>query len=138
MRNDLHSFRDTKNMTLNELVEARKEAKNEMGDINALLHAIELSLMDKLKDHDLSKLSFDKVFRLIGVAKTQVEMSQDYHNGELAQLTGGQYQLDELTNSNSHLDLHQDSLKVNTNHLGPANAAVSKTISEGFKNERRR
>lgn len=138
MRNDLHSFRDTKNMTLNELVEARKEAKNEMGDISALLHAIELSLMDKLKDHDLSKLSFDKVFRLIGVAKTQAEMFQDYHNSELAQLTGGQYQLDELTNSKSHLDLHQDALEVNTNQLAPANAAVSKTISEGFKNEKRR
>lgn len=138
MRNDLQNFKDAKNMTLNELVEARKEAKNDMGDINALLHAIELSLMDKLKDHDLSKLSFDKVFRLIGVAKTQAEMSQDYNNGELAQLTGGQYQLDELTNSNSHLDLHQDALEVNTNQLAPANAAVSKTISEGFKNEKRR
>jgi len=138
MRNDLQNFKDAKNMTLNELVEARKEAKNDMGDINALLHAIELSLMDKLKDHDLSKLSFDKVFRLIGVAKTQAEMSQDYNNGELAQLTGGQYQLDELTNSDSHLDLHQDALEVNTNQLAPANAAVSKTISEGFKNEKRR
>ncbi|OCY88179.1 hypothetical protein [Acinetobacter pittii] len=138
MRNDLQNFKDARNMTLNELVEARKEAKNDMGDINALLHAIELSLMDKLKDHDLSKLSFDKVFRLIEVAKTHAELSEDYHNGELAQLTGGQYQLDELTNANSHLDLHQDALEVNTNHLAPANAAVSKTISEGFKNERRR
>lgn len=138
MRSSSQLFPENQSVTLDDLIMARSEAKNEMGDISALLHAIELSLMDKLKDHDLSKLSFDKVFRLIGVAITQSEMSQDYHNGELAQLTGGQYQLDELTNSNSHLDLHQDALEVNTNQLAPANAAVSKTISEGFTNEKRR
>lgn len=138
MRSSSQLFPENQSVTLDDLIMARSEAKNEMGDISALLHAIELSLMDKLKDHDLSKLSFDKVFRLIGVAITQAEMSQDYHNCELAQLTGGQYQLDELTNSNSHLDLHQDALEVNTNQLAPANAAVSKTISEGFTNEKRR
>ncbi|EZI53199.1 hypothetical protein [Acinetobacter baumannii] len=94
--------------------------------------------MDKLKDHDLSKLSFDKVFRLIGVAKTQAEMSQDYHNGELAQLTGGQYQLDELKNNITHLEVVPETQVINTNHLAPANAAISKTLTEGFKNDGRR
>lgn len=138
MRNDLQNFKDAENMTLDALIAARSEAKNDMGDINALLSAIELSLVEKLKDLDLGKLAFDKTLRLIEIAKTQADLSQDYHNGELAQLTGGQYQLDELTNSNAHLDLHQDALELNTNHLAPANAAVSKTISEGFKNEKRR
>lgn len=133
MRSSSQLFPDNQNVAMDDLITARSEAKNDMGDINALLHAIELSLMDKLKDHDLSKLSFDKVFRLIGVAKTQAEMSQDYNNGELAQLTGGQYQLDELTNSNSHLDLHQDALEVNTNQLAHANAAVSKTLNTNFQ-----
>ncbi|MDH2661889.1 hypothetical protein [Acinetobacter baumannii] len=137
MRTSSQLFPENKSVTVDDLVTARSEAKNDMGDINALLSAIELSLVEKLKDHNLSKFAFDKTFRLIDIAKTQADLSQDYHNGELAQLTGGQYQLDELTNANSHLDLHQDALEVNTNHLAPANAAVSKTISEGFKNERR-
>ena len=85
-------------MTVDDLIAARSEAKNDMGDINALLSAIELSLVEKLKDHNLSKFAFDKTFRLIDIAKTQADLSQDYHNGELAQLTGGQYQLDELKN----------------------------------------
>ncbi|RCI21475.1 hypothetical protein, partial [Acinetobacter baumannii] len=120
MRSSSQLYPENKSVTVDDLVTARSEAKNDMGDINALLSAIELSLMDKLKDHDLSKLSFDKVFRLIGVAKTQAEMSQDYHNGELAQLTGGQYQLDELRNSIGGLGAEQDAVKVNPNHLAPA------------------
>ncbi|HEM7454123.1 TPA: hypothetical protein ACSTGS_003357 [Acinetobacter baumannii] len=135
MRSSSQLFPDNQNVTMDDLITARSEAKNDMGDINALLHAIELSLMDKLKDHDLSKLSFDKVFRLIGVAKTQAEMSQDYHNGELAQLTGGQYQLDELKNTIGHLDSHQDSeeTKVKIDCLAPANSMVSKTLINNFQ-----
>ncbi|WP_198077835.1 hypothetical protein [Acinetobacter calcoaceticus] len=138
MRTSSQLFPESKTVIVDDLIAARSEAKNDMGDINALLSAIELSLVEKLKDLDLGKLAFDKTFRLIEIAKTQADLSQDYHNGELAQLTGGQYQLDELTNSNAHLNLHQDAPEVNTNHLAPANAAVSKTISEGFKNEKRR
>lgn len=138
MRTSSQLFPENKIVTVDDLVTARSEAKNDMGDINALLSAIELSLVDKLKDHDLSKLSFDKVFRLIGVAKTQAEMSQDYHNGELAQLTGGQYQLDELKNNITHLEVVPETQEINTNHLAPANAAISKTLTEGFKNDGRR
>ncbi|TPT06529.1 hypothetical protein FJU75_14420 [Acinetobacter baumannii] len=138
MRTSSQLFPENKSVTVDDLIAARSEAKNDMGDINALLSAIELSLMDKLKDHDLSKLSFDKVFRLIGVAKTQAEMSQDYHNGELAQLTGGQYQLDELKNNITHLEVVPEKQEINTNHLAPANAAISKTLTEGFKNDGRR
>lgn len=135
MRTSSQLFPENQSVTMDELITARSEAKNEMGDINALLHAIELSLMDKLKDHDLSKLSFDKVFRLIGVAKTQAEMSQDYHNGELAQLTGGQYQLDELKSSITNLDSHQESeeTKVSLNCLAPANSMISKTLNTNFQ-----
>ncbi|MDV5190190.1 hypothetical protein [Acinetobacter baumannii] len=138
MRTSSQLFPENKIVTVDDLVTARSEAKNDMGDINALLSAIELSLMDKLKDHDLSKLSFDKVFRLIGVAKTHADLSQDYHNGELAQLTGGQYQLDELKNNITHLEVVPETQKININHLAPANAAISKTLTEGFKNDRRR
>ncbi|WP_335876551.1 hypothetical protein [Acinetobacter baumannii] len=138
MRTSSQLFPENKIVTVDDLIAARSEAKNDMGDINALLSAIELSLMDKLKDHDLSKLSFDKVFRLIGVAKTQAEMSQDYHNGELAQLTGGQYQLDELKNNITHLEVVPETQKININHLAPANATISKTLTEGFKNDGRR
>ncbi|EOZ8549104.1 hypothetical protein ACQWSH_001582 [Acinetobacter baumannii] len=138
MRTSSQLFPENKIVTVDDLIAARSEAKNDMGDINALLSAIELSLMDKLKDHDLSKLSFDKVFRLIGVAKTQADLSQDYHNGELAQLTGGQYQLDELKNNITHLEVVPETQVINTNHLAPANAAISKTLTEGFKNDGRR
>ncbi|HCG3425065.1 TPA: hypothetical protein NJU29_000600 [Acinetobacter baumannii] len=138
MRTSSQLFPENKIVTVDDLIAARSEAKNDMGDINALLSAIELSLMDKLKDHDLSKLSFDKVFRLIGVAKTQADLSQDYHNGELAQLTGGQYQLDELKNNITHLEVVPEKQEINTNHLAPANAAISKTLTEGFKNDGRR
>ena len=120
-------------MTVDDLIAARSEAKNDMGDINALLSAIELSLVEKLKDHNLSKFAFDKTFRLIDIAKTQADLSQDYHNGELAQLTGGQYQLDELKNNITHLEVVPETQVINTNHLAPANAAISKTLTEGFK-----
>ncbi|EPQ5081240.1 hypothetical protein LN924_000236 [Acinetobacter baumannii] len=133
MRSSSQLFPDNQNVAMDDLITARSEAKNDMGDINALLHAIELSLMDKLKDHDLSKLSFDKVFRLIGVAKTQAEMSQDYNNGELAQLTGGQYQLDELKNNITHLEVVPETQVINTNHLDPANAAISKTLNTNIE-----
>lgn len=109
-----------------------------MGDINALLSAIELSLVEKLKDHNLSKFAFDKTFRLIDIAKTHADLSQDYHNGELARLTGGQYQLDELKNNITHLEVVPETQEINTNHLAPANAAISKTLTEGFKNDGRR
>ncbi|HAV3487892.1 hypothetical protein C2U65_07330 [Acinetobacter baumannii] len=138
MRTSSQLFPENKSVTVDDLVTARSEAKNDMGDINALLSAIELSLVEKLKDLDLSKLGFDKTFRLIEIAKTQADLSQDYHNGELAQLTGGQYQLDELRNSIGGLGAEQDAVKVNQNHLAPANAAISKTILDGFKHDKRR
>ncbi|WP_396234127.1 hypothetical protein [Acinetobacter baumannii] len=138
MRSSSQLFPDNQNVTIDDLITARSEAKNDMGDINALLSAIELSLAEKLKDLDLSKLGFDKTFRLIEIAKTHADLSQDYHNGELAQLTGGQYQLDELRNSIGGLGAEQDAVKVNPNHLAPANAAISKTLTEGFKNDGRR
>ncbi|CAM0682470.1 Phage protein [Acinetobacter baumannii] len=138
MRTSSQLFPENKIVTVDDLVTARSEAKNDMGDINALLSAIELSLVEKLKDHNLSKFAFDKTFRLIDIAKTQADLSQDYHNGELAQLTGGQYQLDELKNNITHLEVVPEKQEINTNHLAPANAAISKTLTEGFKNDGRR
>ncbi|MBP4401075.1 hypothetical protein ITE36_14735 [Acinetobacter baumannii] len=138
MRTSSQLFPENKIVTVDDLVTARSEAKNDMGDINALLSAIELSLVEKLKDHNLSKFAFDKTFRLIDIAKTQADLSQDYHNGELAQLTGGQYQLDELKNNITHLEVVPETQEINTNHLAPANAAISKTLTEGFKNDGRR
>ncbi|HCJ0463681.1 TPA: hypothetical protein NQH55_000683 [Acinetobacter baumannii] len=138
MRSSSQLYPDNQNVTIDDLITARSEAKNDMGDINALLYAIELSLAEKLKDLDLSKLGFDKTFRLIEIAKTQADLSQDYHNGELAQLTGGQYQLDELKNNITHLEVVPETQVINTNHLAPANAAISKTLTEGFKNDGRR
>ncbi|HGF9306039.1 TPA: hypothetical protein ACJK71_002780 [Acinetobacter baumannii] len=138
MRSSSQLYPDNQNVTIDDLITARSEAKNDMGDINALLSAIELSLAEKLKDLDLSKLGFDKTFRLIDIAKTQADLSQDYHNGELAQLTGGQYQLDELKNNITHLEVVPEKQEINTNHLAPANAVISKTLTEGFKNDGRR
>ncbi|HHP8070046.1 TPA: hypothetical protein ACSI0V_002516 [Acinetobacter baumannii] len=138
MRTSSQLFPENKIVTVDDLVTARSEAKNDMGDINALLSAIELSLVEKLKDHNLSKFAFDKTFRLIDIAKTHADLSQDYHNGELAQLTGGQYQLDELKNNITHLEVAPEKQEINTNHLAPANAAISKTLTEGFKNDGRR
>ncbi|HEC0060210.1 hypothetical protein PX039_03270 [Acinetobacter baumannii] len=138
MRTSSQLFPENKIVTVDDLVTARSEAKNDMGDINALLSAIELSLVEKLKDHNLSKFAFDKTFRLIDIAKTHADLSQDYHNGELAQLTGGQYQLDELKNNITHLEVVPETKEINTNHLAPANAAISKTVTEGFKNDGRR
>ncbi|MBF1881322.1 hypothetical protein [Acinetobacter baumannii] len=138
MRSSSQLYPDNQNVTIDDLITARSEAKNDMGDINALLSAIELSLAEKLKDLDLSKLGFDKTFRLIEIAKTQADLSQDYHNGELAQLTGGQYQLDELKNNITHLEVVPETQVINTNHLAPANAAISKTLTEGFKHDKRR
>lgn len=138
MRTSSQLFPENKSVTVDDLIAARIEAKNDMGDINALLSAIELSLVEKLKDHNLSKFAFDKTFRLIDVAKTQADLSQDYHNGELAQLTGGQYQLDELKNNITHLEVVPEKQEINTNHLAPANAVISKTLTEGFKNDGRR
>ncbi|EMP2007123.1 hypothetical protein RGZ85_003276 [Acinetobacter baumannii] len=138
MRTSSQLFPENKSVTVDDLIAARIEAKNDMGDINALLSAIELSLVEKLKDHNLSKFAFDKTFRLIDIAKTQADLSQDYHNGELAQLTGGQYQLDELKNNITHLEVVPETQEINTNHLAPANAAISKTLTEGFKNDGRR
>ncbi|MDV4233807.1 hypothetical protein [Acinetobacter baumannii] len=138
MRTSSQLFPENKSVTVDDLIAARGEAKNDMGDINALLSAIELSLVEKLKDHNLSKFAFDKTFRLIDVAKTHADLSQDYHNGELAQLTGGQYQLDELKNNITHLEVVPETQVINTNHLSPANAAISKTLAEGFKNDGRR
>ncbi|HCT9345912.1 TPA: hypothetical protein OUC30_001589 [Acinetobacter baumannii] len=135
MRTSSQLFPENKIVTVDDLIAARSEAKNDMGDINALLLAIELSLVEKLKDLDLGKLAFDKTLRLIEIAKTQADLSQDYHNGELAQLTGGQYQLDELKNSISNLDSHQESeeTKVNLNCLAPANSMISKTLNTNFQ-----
>ena len=133
MRTSSQLFPENKIVTVDDLIAARSEAKNDMGDINALLSAIELSLVEKLKDHNLSKFAFDKTFRLIEIAKTHADLSQDYHNGELAQLTGGQYQLDELKNNITHLEVVPEKQEINTNHLAPANAAISKTLTEGFK-----
>ncbi|MUS89310.1 hypothetical protein [Acinetobacter baumannii] len=138
MRTSSQLFPENKIVTVDDLVTARSEAKNDMGDINTLLSAIELSLVEKLKDHNLSKFAFDKTFRLIDIAKTHADLSQDYHNGELAQLTGGQYQLDELKNNITHLEVVPETQEINTNHLAPANAAISKTLTEGFKNDGRR
>ncbi|HAV3808508.1 hypothetical protein [Acinetobacter baumannii] len=138
MRTSSQLFPENKIVTVDDLVTARSEAKNDMGDINALLSAIELSLVEKLKDHNLSKFAFDKTFRLIDIAKTHADLSQDYHNGELAQLTGGQYQLDELKNNITHLEVVPETKEINTNHLAPANAAIPKTVTEGFKNDGRR
>ncbi|ENK7574136.1 hypothetical protein ACTLOV_002390 [Acinetobacter baumannii] len=138
MRTSSQLFPENKSVTVDDLIAARSEAKNDMGDINTLLSAIELSLVEKLKDHNLSKFAFDKTFRLIDIAKTQADLSQDYHNGELAQLTGGQYQLDELKNNITHLEVVPETQVINTNHLAPANAAISKTLTEGFKNDGRR
>lgn len=138
MRTNSQLFPENQNITLDDLIAARSEAKNDMGDINALLSAIELSLVEKLKDLDLGKLAFDKTLRLIEIAKTQADLSQDYHNGELAQLTGGQYQLDELKNNITHLEVVPETQVINTNHLAPANAAISKTLTEGFKHDKRR
>ncbi|HHP7981875.1 TPA: hypothetical protein ACSIRI_001808 [Acinetobacter baumannii] len=138
MRTSSQLFPENKSVTVDDLIAARIEAKNDMGDINALLSAIELSLVEKLKDHNLSKFAFDKTFRLIDIAKTHADLSQDYHNGELAQLTGGQYQLDELKNNITHLEVVPEKQEINTNHLAPANAAISKTLTEGFKNDGRR
>ncbi|MGQ0745301.1 hypothetical protein ACT4VM_00690 [Acinetobacter baumannii] len=138
MRTSSQLFPENKSVTVDDLIAARIEAKNDMGDINALLSAIELSLVEKLKDHNLSKFAFDKTFRLIDIAKTHADLSQDYHNGELAQLTGGQYQLDELKNNITHLEVVPETQVINTNHLAPANAAISKTLTEGFKNDGRR
>lgn len=138
MRTSSQLFPENKSVTVDDLIAARIEAKNDMGDINALLSAIELSLVEKLKDHNLSKFAFDKTFRLIDIAKTHADLSQDYHNGELAQLTGGQYQLDELKNNITHLEVVPEAQVINTNHLAPANAAISKTLTEGFKNDGRR
>ncbi|HHO3503148.1 TPA: hypothetical protein ACRRG1_003507 [Acinetobacter baumannii] len=138
MRTSSQLFPENKIVTVDDLVTARSEAKNDMGDINALLSAIELSLVEKLKDHNLSKFAFDKTFRLIDIAKTHADLSQDYHNGELAQLTGGQYQLDELKNNITHLEVVPETKEINTNHLAPANAAISKTVTEGFKHDARR
>lgn len=138
MRTSSQLFPENKIVTVDDLVTARSEAKNDMGDINALLSAIELSLVEKLKDHNLSKFAFDKTFRLIDIAKTHADLSQDYHNGELAQLTGCQYQLDELKNNITHLEVVPETQVINTNHLAPANAAISKTLTEGFKNDGRR
>ncbi|MCJ9196269.1 hypothetical protein, partial [Acinetobacter baumannii] len=116
MRTSSQLFPENKSVTVDDLIAARSEAKNDMGDINALLSAIELSLVEKLKDHNLSKFAFDKTFRLIDIAKTQADLSQDYHNGELAQLTGGQYQLDELKNNITHLEVVPETQVINTNH----------------------
>lgn len=138
MRTSSQLFPENQSVTMDDLIAARREAKNDMGDINALLLAIELSLVEKLKDLDLGKLAFDKTLRLIEIAKTQADLSQDYHNGELAQLTGGQYQLDELKNNITHLEVVPETQVINTNHLAPANAAISKTLAEGFKNDGRR
>lgn len=138
MRTSSQLFPDNQNVTMDDLITARSEAKNDMGDINALLSAIELSLAEKLKDLDLSKLGFDKTFRLIEIAKTQAELSEDYQNGELAQLTSGQYQFDELKSSLGGLGTDQDAVKVNPNHLASANSAISKTILGGFKHDSRR
>ncbi|HHY2118545.1 TPA: helix-turn-helix domain-containing protein [Acinetobacter baumannii] len=87
MRTSSQLFQENQNITLDDLIAARSEAKNDMGDINALLSAIELSLVEKVKDLEIGKLAFDKTLRLIEIAKTQADLSQDYHNGELAQLT---------------------------------------------------
>ncbi|MDV8151947.1 helix-turn-helix transcriptional regulator [Acinetobacter pittii] len=210
MRSSSQLFPENQNITVDDLITARSEAKNDMGDINALLSAIELSLVEKLKDLDLSKLGFDKTFRLIEIAKTQADLSQDYHNGELAQLictaehqytvvkTSESLQTNpdfdsiagfigrlKLSRKNAGItqselamgagisqstisqiesgstsfgkyltaiarvlgvDAHwlqtgredSASVKINQVCLAPANAAISKTILEGFTNEKRR
>jgi hypothetical protein len=138
MRTSLQLFPEVKTATIETLIVAHTEAHNGFADINALLLAIELSLVEKLKDHDLSKLSFDKTFRLIEIAKSNAEISQDFHNGALSEITGAQHQFDELKNSIAHLDLDQDAPKVNPNHFAPANAAITKTLTEGFRHDKRR
>ncbi|WP_241261838.1 hypothetical protein [Acinetobacter baumannii] len=45
MRTSSQLFPDNQNLTVDDLITARSEAKNDMGDINALLSAIELSLV---------------------------------------------------------------------------------------------
>ncbi|MBV6572818.1 hypothetical protein JL980_07590, partial [Acinetobacter baumannii] len=84
------------------------------------------------------KFSFDKTFALIDIDKPHADLFQDDHNGEHAQLTGGQYQLDELKKNITHLEVVPETQVINTNHLAPANAAISKTLAEGFKNDGRR
>lgn len=135
MRSSSQLFPDNQNVAMDDLITARSEAKNDMSDINALLSAIELSLVEKLKDLDLSKLGFDKTFRLIEITKTQAELSEDYHNGELAQLTNGQHQFDELQNTIGHLDSHQEfeETKVKIDCLAPANSIISKTLNTNFQ-----
>lgn len=64
MRTSSQLFPENKSVTVDDLIAARSEAKNDMGDINALLSAIELSLVEKLKDHYLRK-SFFKLLKLL-------------------------------------------------------------------------
>ncbi|ENX5382027.1 hypothetical protein RG113_003551 [Acinetobacter baumannii] len=45
MRTNSQLFPENQNITLDDLIAARSEAKNDMGDINALLSAIEPSLL---------------------------------------------------------------------------------------------
>ncbi|WP_436462962.1 hypothetical protein [Acinetobacter seifertii] len=138
MRTSLQLFPEIKIASVETLTVAHSEANNELADVGALLLAIELSLVEKLKDLDLSKLAFDKTLRLIEIAKSNVELAQDFHNGALSEITGSEHQFDELKNSIAHLDLDQDAPKVNPNHLASANAAITKTLTEGFTHDKRR
>lgn len=109
MRTSLQLFPEIQFASVEALTVAHSEAKNELADLGALLLAIELSLVEKLKDLDLSKLAFDKTLRLIEIAKSNVELAHDFHNGALSEITGSEHQFDELKNSIAHLDSHQDS-----------------------------
>ncbi|MGT2586977.1 hypothetical protein [Acinetobacter baumannii] len=138
MRTSSQLFPENKSVTVDDLIAARGEAKNDMGDINALLSAIELSLVEKLKDHNLSKFAFDKTLRLIEIAKSNVELAHDFHNGALSEITGSEHQFDELKNSIAHLDSHQDSPidRVNIDGL-PERQPIS-PLSKEMTYDRRR
>ncbi|MCL8319100.1 hypothetical protein [Acinetobacter baumannii] len=49
MRTSSQLFPENKIVTVDDLIAARSEAKNDMGDINALLSAIELILLKNLR-----------------------------------------------------------------------------------------
>ncbi|WP_284074010.1 hypothetical protein [Acinetobacter nosocomialis] len=138
MRSSLQLFPEIKIASVEALTVAHSEANNELANLGALLLAIELSLVEKLKDHDLSKLAFDKTLRLIEIAKSNVELAQDFHNGALSEITGSEHQFDELKNSIAHLDLHQDSPldRVNIDGL-PERQTISPLSKEMTYDERR-
>ncbi|BFM72051.1 hypothetical protein [Acinetobacter baumannii] len=135
MRTNSQLFPENKDTSVtNDMADIHSLAEDDLRDTELLIRMAIKNLKQVIEVEKLFESVFADVLRTLRLAEEKACESAYWHGAEASLLTGsGKYQRTAVKASGS-----SETQQINQDYLAPANAAISKTLTEGFKNDGRR